>query len=338
VKIFVTGATGFIGQHLVRRIVEDGHQARCLARPTSDTSTLVGVDVEFVVGDVNDRAAITRGMAGCDWIFHLANLYSMWEPTPDAYWRINVDGTRLVMECALDAGMKRVIYVSTAAIYGKPLQSPFDEGAQPGRVLFSEYARSKAAADLIAWQMYRERCLPLVVLYPGIVLGAGDDKASGQYMQDILRRRVPSTIFHGSASTYVAVRDVVEALVSAAEAPSAVGQKYLIGNTVLTGKEFVQCIHEESGVKLPLFHFPDWMVTAAAYVLTMLTKFIHRPPLWGLSVDAAQTLRMGFQFSGRKAERELGLSYTPIHEAIAGAIASYDFPVPGRDQKRGRIR
>ena len=322
-KIFVTGATGFIGRHLVQRLVKDDHELYCLVRNNSKTAPLERLGVHLVYGDVNDTSVLCAGMQGCDWLFHLANLYSMWEPDPSRFNRINIEGTRSVLEAALQTGIKKVVYVSTVAVFGKPVQTPFGEESSPGPHLFSEYARTKAVANEIAWDLYKRRGLPLVVLYPGIVLGAGDGKASGQYIQDIIRRRVPSTIFHNSRETYVYVGDLVEAMLRAAARPETVGQKYLIGCHTLDGRGYADLISQVSGVPLPLFRLPDWMVLAAAYLLTGISQIIRRPPLWGLSIDAGWTLKNGFCIDGSKAERELGIQYTPIRKALEEAINSY---------------
>ncbi len=322
-KVFVTGATGFIGSHLVRRLVAEGHAVSCLVRRSSQIQVLQSLGVRLVYGDVNDRERLLAGMTGCDWLFHLANLYSMWESDTSRFEAINIGGTRTVLETALECRVKRVIYVSTVAVYGQPAVSPFCEEAIPGPRLMSTYARTKAVADQVAWQFYHQQGLPLVVLYPGIVLGAGDDKASGQYIQDIIRKRVPSTIYHHSRATYVYVGDVVQALLQAAQLPHTVGQKYLVGGQTLNGRLYARLISEVSGVPLPLFRFPDWIVTAVAYLLTVLSTVTRRPPWWGLSTDAARTLKMGFDFDGSKAVRELGISYTPVCQALVEAIASY---------------
>lgn len=322
-KVFVTGATGFIGNHLVQRLVSEGHEVRCLVRLGRKTRLLDNLRVQRVYGDVNNRAALREGMRGCDWLFHLANLYSMWEPDHSCFSRVNIDGTRDVLEIALESRVKKVVYVSTVAVFGKPKEDPFDETCRPGPKLFSEYARTKAAANQIAWDLYAQQGLPLVVLYPGIVLGAGDEKASGHYIQDIIHRRVPSTIFHNSYATYVYVGDVVEAMLRAAEKPETVGQKYLVGKQVLDGRAYADLISAVSGVALPFFHLPDWMVLAAAYLLTGLAAIIRRPPLWGLSIDAGWTLKNGFRCDGSKAERELGIRYTPVRLALEEAIESY---------------
>jgi dihydroflavonol-4-reductase len=322
-KIFVTGATGFIGKHLLHRLAGTTHQVTCLVRNPKKTALIWEAGARPVMGTITDREVMLKGMRGCDWVFDLAGLYAMWRRDREVFARTNIDGTRVVMECALETGISKVVYISTIAVYGKPSASPFNEESQPGPVMLSEYARTKAEGDRIAWEMHRTHGLPLVALYPGIVLGAGDDKASGQYIRDIIRRRVPSTIFHHSTETYVHVRDVVEAILRAADLPGTVGRKFFLGKEQLTGIDYARLIGEIAKVPLPPIPFPDEVVLAAGYLLTGLADLTGIPPLWGLSIDAGRTLKAGFSYDGSKAERELGVNYTPIRTALEEAIASY---------------
>jgi dihydroflavonol-4-reductase len=321
-RIFLTGATGFIGGHMARRLAGEGHQLVCLVRPGRQ-ARLAGLGAEVVIGDVADPEAVRAGLRGCEAVVHLAGAYAMWAADPDVFRRVNVEGTRTVMEAALAAGTPRAIYLSTVAVYGRPQAWPFREEDPPGPRPMSAYGRTKAAADQIAWDCAR-RGLALTAFYPGIVLGADDHKASGQYIQDLIRRRCPSTIYHHSLETYIYVGDVVDAVVCALARPQSVGQKYLLGGTALDGLTYARLISEVSGVRLPFFRFPDWMVTCAAYLLTWRANlFTHRPPPWGLAIDAAHTLHTGFYFDGSKAERDLGVRYTPVRQALVEAIESY---------------
>lgn len=321
-RVFVTGGTGFIGKHLVRRLTATGHEVVCLVRSTSDIRVLREAGVQIVYGDVRDYDAVVNGMAGCDRVVHLANLYEMWLPDWSEMEQVNVDGTRCVMQAAMQTGVQRVVYLSTVAVFGKPAEWPFCETSPRGLEVFSNYARSKRAAELVCRE-FQAKGLPVVMLYPGIVLGAGDDKPSGQYIRDIIRRRVPSTIFHQSIGTYVYVGDVVEAILQACVRNAVEGRNYLVGKHALNGREYVQLIAKLSGVSLPWFHFPDWAVIAASYLFTALSQITRTPPGWGLSIDAARTLKNGFFFDGSRAEKELGLRYTSLEAALQEAIQSY---------------
>lgn len=141
-KIFITGGTGFIGTHVAQRLTRSDHELFCLVRKTSNVSYLDKLGANLVVGDVTDKASLAAGMRGCDWVIHLANVYSYWEPDKRIYTDINVNGTQKVMGCALETGISKVVHVSSIVVYGKPAEHPFTEESPVGLVRFSEYARS----------------------------------------------------------------------------------------------------------------------------------------------------------------------------------------------------
>ncbi len=178
-RVFITGATGFIGRHVMARLRQTPHACTCLVRPGSRQDELRAAGARIVEGDILDSDALLAGMQGQDSVVHLAALYSFWERDPRRYDAVNVLGTRCVMESALQAGVSKVILVSTSLVYGVPAERPFREDAPAGRGLLSKYARSKWAGERFAWELHHTRGLPLVVLYPGGVLGVGDVKASG---------------------------------------------------------------------------------------------------------------------------------------------------------------
>ncbi|MBN1497540.1 MAG: NAD-dependent epimerase/dehydratase family protein [Spirochaetes bacterium] len=322
-KAFITGGTGFIGRHLARRMAQTEHEMICLARKTSDTAELRELGANIVIGDVTDRASIMDGMRGCDWVFNLANVYSFWEPDRDIYRRVNVEGTRNVMECALESGVSKVVHVSTIAVWGKTEESPFNEDTPPAPTRNTEYALTKFAGDQIARQLHRERGLPLVVVYPGAVVGSGDPKLTGASIKRLIERRMPATVFGNVFNTYVHVRDVAEALVRAAEKDGNIGEKYIIGNTRLTLGQFFALVGEVSGVAMPGLRMPDAMTMLSARVLTWIADLIKRPPLLDISLDAMRMIKDNRLADGGKAERELGLVYTPIRKAIEDEYAWY---------------
>jgi len=323
-KVFVTGGTGFIGTHLIQRLVQDSHELCCLVRKTSDVRLLEKVGATLITGNVTDKASMLEGMKGCDWVANLANIYDFWVPDRQIYTDVNVHGTRNVMECALEAGVSKVVHVSTSAIYGKPADCPFIEESPVGPVRFSEYAQTKYEGELIAWQLCEQKGLPLIVIYPAPALGPGDPKASGQYIRNLIRRRMPVRAFPDSILTWVHVRDVAETIVSALEKEDNVGEKYLAGKHQVSLQEMTEMVGDISGVSLPRIRLPDSLVTMGAALLTWLAKLTKRPPMLGMSVDQMRTMKEGLRFDGSKAERELGITYTPIRTALEEAIASYE--------------
>jgi dihydroflavonol-4-reductase len=323
VRVFVTGGTGFVGKPTLRRLVEGGHEVRCLVRKTSRTDALEELGCELAHGDVTDKASVLDGMKGCEWLVHLANVYSFWEPDKSVYRRVNVEGTRNVVEAALDEGVSKVAHVSTFVVWGKPAQIPFDEETPVGPERFTAYAQSKYEGDLVVWKLYRERGLPVVVLYPGGVMGAGNPKSNGQYIRDLVKGRMPGMVFEDSALTWVHVKDVAEAIVRALEKEGNEGEKYLVGKHALEMGELTRTVCEISGAPLPKVSIPDPVIMAGATLLTKVADLTGRPPLLGMSTDTMRNLKEGAIFDGSKAERELGVTYTPIREALDEEVASH---------------
>lgn len=322
-KIFITGGTGFIGRYTTELLSKKNHRLKLLIRKTSNSSFLNKLNVTTVEGDLTYRQSLLAGIEGCDSVINIAGHYTFWEPDKKIYSEVNIKGTRNIMECALESGIKKVVHVSTAGIYGKPIQNPFTEESPIGPVQFSEYFRTKYEGDRIAWDLYDKKGLPLVVIYPVCVLGAGDTKASGRYIQNIINRRLPATVFKDEVFSFVYVKDVAQAIVNALEKENNIGEKYLIGNCRYTWKEINKLISEISGIPLPMIELPESVTMMNAYLLTGLANLIKKPPLWGMAVDQMKTMKAGFSVDGSKAERELGIQYTPIRVALEEAINSF---------------
>ncbi len=327
-KTFITGATGFIGTHVAQRLVERKHELYCLVRQRGPAAErLKAFGANLIVGDVTDKETILRGMKGCDWVIHLAGLYSFWEPNKRVFADVNITGTRNVWESALETGISKGVHVSTAGIYGKSADSPFTENSPVGPIRFGEYFKTKYDGDQIVWKLHETKGLPVVVVYPCAVVGPGDPKATGQYVMNLLRRRLPATVFNDSVLTFVHVNDVAEVIVRAAAKPDNVGERYLVGNQRLSFRELNQMISEISGVRLPKLHLPSSLTMVSAALLTRLATVTKKAPPWGMSVDQMMVMREGFSVDGSKAERELCVKYTPIRVALEEAIASYQHDI-----------
>jgi dihydroflavonol-4-reductase len=322
-KIFITGATGFIGKQVLKQLRNTKHDLVCLVRKTSPSiDTLRSSGVKVIEGDVRDKSSVLLGMNGCDWVINLANIYSFWEPDKSVYKETNVDGTRNVMECALDTRVSKVVHISTVVTFGKPNEVPFKEESNSGPERYSVYAQTKYEGDQIAWDLYKNQGLPLVVIYPGAVLGSGDPKASGAYVSGLVKKTLPATVFKNSILTWVHVNDVAEGIIKAVEKPNNIGEKYIIGKFQISLKDFNKMISEISGASLPLITMPTFMAMSSAYMLTGISNLIKKPPLWDMSVNQMKTMKEGFIVDGSKAERELGLTYTPINKALEEQIAT----------------
>jgi dihydroflavonol-4-reductase len=293
----------------------------CLVRRSSKVDKLRGLGVDLITGDVTDKDSLRGVMNGCDWLVHMAGSFQLWVPQRRVFKDVNEQGVRDVMESALETGIRKVVLVSTAAAYGNA-EWPITEKSQLGPDCASEYARTKRAGEAIAWQLYRERGLPLVVIYPGAVMGANDPKATGRYVRNVARGHMPAQIVTHSTFPFVHVKDVCEAILLALEKKDNIGEKYIVAKHNVTFGELNAMISEIGGSRLPLLTMPDPLALFVAHVLTGLANVIKKPPMWDMSFDQVSLMKQGFLVDGSKAERELGITYTPLRVAIQDAIAS----------------
>jgi dihydroflavonol-4-reductase len=321
-KIFITGSTGFIGTYLIKRLTQTKHELHCFAREKSNTQLLKESGANIFVGDITDKASVLKGMEGCDWVVHLASSFVFWVPENKVFYDVNVTGTRNVMESALEKDISKVVYISTAAVYGNAVW-PIREETPVGSERASKYVRTKYQGDLITWKLYKEKKLPLVVIYPSAVIGPNDPKAAGQYIKNYAKGRMPTQVLTKLYFPFVHVEDVAEAIVRALEKENNIGEKYIVSAENHTWGEINQMISEISGARLPILKLPNWSTVLTSYLLTGIANLIRKPPLWDMSVDQIRLMKQGFKIDGSKAERELGISYTPIYDGIKEAIESY---------------
>jgi dihydroflavonol-4-reductase len=308
---------------VVRRLAQGGHEVRCLVRPASDARRIEATGALLVRGDLGSRDCLLEGMKGCDWVIHVAAAYSFWEPDPRIYREVNVEGARNVMECALEAGVSKVVQIGTVVAWGRPAQAPVTEETPPGPVRFSAYARTKHEGELIAWRLRETKGLPLVVVMPGGVFGPGDPKATGHYIRDLVEGRMPARVFEKCPFPWVHVRDVAEGILRAAAKEGNAGEKYFLVAENLTFGQINRMISEISGARLPRMRLPAGLAMAGAHLLTAVARLTGKPPMLGMSVDQIRTMKEGLIVDGGKAARELGIRYTPIRTAIEDEIASF---------------
>jgi dihydroflavonol-4-reductase len=321
-RIFITGATGFVGGHLVSRLAQTEHEVCCLVRRTSHVRQLEELGATLISGDVTDKGSLLDAMQDIDWVVNLAANSSLWVRDKQVYTDINIRGVQDIMESALERGVSKVLHVSSAAVYGRPRDCPFTEESPAGPVRASEYARTKYAGDLITWALHDTNGLPLVMVYPGRIVGPGDNSPGADQIRYLSQGRVPFTVFSNAVLTYVHVGDVAEVIVRALEKTNNNGEKYLVGRERLSGREFAALVCEVAAVRAPRIRLPDPVTLALFAPDILLSNIMRRPPMLGLSTDTIRQTKQGFSFDGSKAERELGITYTPIRVAVEEAIAS----------------
>jgi dihydroflavonol-4-reductase len=322
---FVTGASGFIGANLVHELSVRGHRVRALLRPGADLRGLEGTDFERVEGDITDAASCAAAAKGCDWCFHAAASYHLWLRDYAPMYAANVDGTRNVLQAAVNAGCQRIVYTSTVGCIGLPKHNhggriePTDETATTDASQFSNhYKISKWRAEEVALE-FAKKGAPLVIVNPSAPVGPRDVKPTptGQVIVDFLNGRMPAYLDTGL--NWVHVRDVAVGHILAAE-KGRVGERYILGNAQgnWTMKEIFAVLQEITGRPAPKWRIPYSVAYLAACVDEIKSKFTHKPPRAPLA-GVRMAAHMMF-FNPAKAIRELGLPQTPPKEALADAV------------------
>jgi len=317
-KVFITGATGFIGASMVRELLKEGHTVRALARPGSDRRNLAGLDVEVWEGDLGNRQSLARGVAGCDWLFHAAADYRLWTRNPGLMYDSNVGGTRNVMEAALAAGVSRAVYTSSVGTLGNPGDGTPGSESTPVTLadMVGHYKKSKFLAEREA-ESFVARGLPLVIVNPSTPVGGHDIKPTptGKIIVDFLNCRMPAYL-----DTGLNIIDVVDCarghLLAARH--GRIGEKYILGCENLTLRRIFLLLEEITGMPAPKVRLPYAPILLAAYCNEALSRLTGREPL--IPLAGVQMARKFMFFDSSKAVRELGLPQSPVREALRRAV------------------
>ena len=315
----VTGGTGFVGANLVRELVCAGASVRVLARPGGDRRALDGVKVEIVDGDLLVPASLARACAGVDTVYHVAADYRLWAPDPAALHRVNVDGTRAMLEAAASSGARRVVYTSTVGALGIPKDGTPGTEVTPVTLadMVGPYKTSKFLGQQVALELAR-RGVPVVIVNPSAPIGPWDVKPTptGQMILDFMAGRMFATIDTGL--NIVHVRDVAQGHMLAAER-GRVGEMYILGavrgNLSLT--EIGGLLSELTGRRPPRVRVPyavAWCGAVCMETVARLTGGAPRVPL-----TAVRMAKKRMYFSPAKAIRELGLPQTDVRVALREA-------------------
>jgi len=318
-KVFVTGATGFIGASLARELLRDGYEVRALARPKSDRRNLQGLDLEICEGDLRDRDSLEKGLKGCEILFHAAADYRLWTRNPDVMYEINVGGTRNILEAALNHGLSRVVYTSSVGALGNPGDGQSGDEVAPVTLadMVGHYKKSKFLAEREA-ESFLKRGLPLVIVNPSTPVGELDIKPTptGRIIVDFLNRRMPAYLDTGL--NIIDVEDCARGHILAAKL-GRIGEKYILGNENLTLHRIFDMLEEITGLAAPRVRLPYTPILLAAYVNEAISRCTGKEPL--IPLAGVQMAKKFMYFDPSKAVRELGLPQRPVAESLAKAVA-----------------
>jgi dihydroflavonol-4-reductase len=318
VRALVTGATGFVGSAVARRLLRDGHSVRVLARAGSDRRNLRGLDVEVAEGDLTKPQSLLPACDGCDALFHVAADYRLWAPDPSELYRANVDGTRAMLEAARRVGVKRIVYTSSVATLGIPKDGTPGSETTPVTVddMIGHYKRSKFLAEEVARQFAKEGT-PVVIVNPSTPIGPHDVKptTTGRIVRDAMAGRLPAYVDTGL--NIVHVEDVAEGHWLAYER-GVVGERYILGGFNLSLREVLTEIAGIAGRSPPKVRLPHAAVMPVAYVAEAWARVTGMPPI--ATVEEVRMSKKRMFFTSEKAQRELGYTARPARLALEDAV------------------
>jgi dihydroflavonol-4-reductase len=311
----VTGATGFVGWHVARKLLERGERVRALVRDPARLRELE--DVEGFIGDLKDPESLERAVEGCGVVYHVAADYRLWTRDPREMYRSNVDGTRNLFEAAKRIGIERVVYTSTVGCIGIPKDGIGDEQTPVGiEDMQGPYKRSKFLAEKVALE-FAGNGFPVVIVNPTAPVGDHDFKPTptGKMLVDFVRGAMPA--FLDTGLNVVDVRDVAAGHLAACDS-GRVGERYILGAENLTLEKIFGTLAKAVGRPAPKMRIPYAVAYAAGVVSTAWAGITGKEPIAPL--DGVKMARKKMWVTVDKAERELGYSPGSAEGALTRAV------------------
>lgn len=265
-KILVTGATGFVGSAVVRRLLRGDHDVRVLVRPTSDRRNLLGLNLQVVEGDLTQASSLLRACDDCEALFHVAADYRLWAPIPTQLYQTNVEGTRALLQAARSAGVPQIVYTSSVATLGIPGDGQSGDENTPVALddMIGHYKRSKFLAEALVREFAAEG-LPVVIVNPSTPIGPHDVKPTptGRIVRDAIAGRLPAYVDTGL--NIVHVDDVAEGHWLALQ-HGVSGERYILGGQNLSLRDVLFQIAKIAGRSPPRWQLPHAAVMPVAHL------------------------------------------------------------------------
>jgi dihydroflavonol-4-reductase len=319
VRIFLTGATGFVGHHVARVLAAKGAELRLLVRKSSNLSNLEGIAGETHVGDLAQPESLRSALSGCDAVVHVAADYRLWTRDPAAMYRANVDGTRELLRLAREAGVARFVYTSSVAtMHFRADGQVIDEETPVSlRDMVGHYKRSKFMAEEQAVAA-AQRGQEVIILNPTTPIGPNDAKPTptGRIFVDFLNRRFPAYM-----DTGLNLVDVAEVARTHADAliRGTPGRRYILGGENLSLKQILDRMSSVSGIASPRLKIPFAVAAVYAFFEESITgRILGREPR--ASLDEIRMARKKMYASSARAERELGFRVVGVDAAMRAAV------------------
>jgi dihydroflavonol-4-reductase len=317
-RVLVTGATGFVGGAIARGLVADGREVRALVRAPAAAGGLRDLGVEVVAGDVLEPETVARAAAGCEVVYHAAGVNGFCMRDPGPMRAANVTGTENVVAAAARAGVRRVVYTSSAATIGEAAGVVATEDTPHRGSFLSHYERSKYDAERAAVRAAERGGVEIVCVNPASVQGPGRTGGTARLILDYANGRLRALV--RSRFTLVDVDDCTAGHLLA-ETRGTAGRRYLLAGACVTTEEAIATVSRITGLERRTLNLPGPAALAAAGAVATLARVRGRRPR--LCREMAATLLHGHAYDGSRATRELGLTYRTFDEMVGRTLAWY---------------
>lgn len=317
----VTGASGFLGSHVARQLVSRGEDVRVLMRPSSTNRAVADLSLEYVTGDLRDRASLERALAGVRYVFHVAADYRLWARKSREIYDSNVGGTRNLLEAAKRANIEKFIYTSTVATIAVDRQQLPNESTDARlQEMIGHYKRSKWMAELEVLKAAKQG-LPAVVAMPTTPVGPGDWKPTptGKIILDFLNGKMPGYVETGL--NFVGAEECAEGHLLVAE-HGKVGERYLLGAENLTLKAMLDLLSKITGLPAPSLKIPHGLALGVAYMNTAFSRLVGREPQ--IPIEGVKIAQHMMFVDCSRAQRELGFKPGSVAAALERAVRWYE--------------
>ena len=309
----VTGGSGVVGTALVRHLVDAGHEVRALARSAETSAMLERLGTSVVPGDVLDGASVGRLVEGSRRVFHVAGVNEMCLRDPSSMWQVNVEGSLLVLEASIRAGVERLVHTSSAVTIGEEQGTVGSEASKHRGHFLSEYERSKTVAERLVFDTARD--IEVVSVNPSSVQGPGRSTGTGALLLAAARGRLPFLV--DATVSVVDIDDCARGHLLAAE-HGVPGQRYILSGAVISIRDALRALDAHLGRRdRPWFIRPEVVSALAPAVGAAFRVAGRQPPLCS---ESARVLLHGHRYDGSKATRDLGLDYTLVDETLRRAL------------------
>ncbi len=306
-KNLITGATGFIGSHIAERLIKDGEEVTALVRKTGKVDFLKSIGTKLAYGDINDMGSVRNAMKGMDTVYHSAALADEWISYEEAY-RVNVEGTKNLLECAREAGIKRFVFISSLAVLG--LRDHFGTKADaPCHKSGDSYIDTKIDAEQLVMKYYKEYGLPITIVRPGFVFGPRDYKLMPRISEKLRSKKVMLIGTGKTTINAVYIENLTDAIILAARSDKAVGQKYNVTNdSRMTIEDFISMAADVWGLEKPKKYVPRFIASLSCNLLTGLFRLIRSKNPPPVTKTHIKFLAFNLDFDIMKTKEDLGYS------------------------------